>query len=144
MVTPTSFRKSQEQSARAPLSRRGLLSLIVTVATVWGLSQAWSAWHSAAQASTIKAMAAGSNIVMYTTSTCPYCARARDWLATHEVGYRDCNVDVDEQCMAQYTAKGQPGVPLMNVNDHWQLGFDPQWLAEALQSTGPQASKSQP
>jgi glutaredoxin len=145
MVTPASLRQSQEPTAaRPPVSRRGLLGLVVTVAVVWGLSQGWAHWQGSALANSIKGLAKEGNVVMYTTSSCPYCAKARDWLATHGIAYRDCNVDVEAQCQADYVAKGQPGVPLMRVNDRWQLGFDPQWVALALESSNTSPSKSQP
>jgi glutaredoxin len=145
MVTPTTLRKSQEPAPiRMPLSRRGLLGLVVTVAVVWGLSQAWASWRNASLATAVKVMANASNVIMYTTSACPYCARAREWLAANGVSYHDCNVDLDQQCLAQYESKGQPGVPLMKVNGHWQLGFDPQWLALALESASAQPLKAQP
>ena len=82
----------------------------------------------------VKALAEPGQITMYTTLTCPYCAQAKVWLNGHGVPWRECNIDRDAACRATYESQGGPGVPLLNVNGHWQLGFDPQWLAKALQA----------
>jgi glutaredoxin len=133
MVTPASLK---DQPAGKPSTvKRQVLSALGVVLLVWGLSQGWQMWQSKSLAQTIKHQAQGQDIVMYTTASCPYCARARQWLASHQIAFRECNVDEDQQCAATYASQGSPGVPLMHVRGRWQLGFEPQWLAQALERT---------
>ena len=109
----------------------GLAALLVLVA---GGMQGWTWWRQERQAEAVRVVAQPGQITMYTTNTCPYCAQARVWLNGHDVPWRECNIDQDAACRANFEAQGAPGVPLLHVNGHWQLGFDAQWLALALQT----------
>jgi len=146
-MSPTEPAQPPEQ----PIAKRSnWLSLVIMMVVVLGGSQAWTWWQSHQVARLVNAHVQPGDIVLYTTNTCPYCAQARDWLATHQVPWRDCNVDRDATCLATFEAQGAPGVPLVNVRGHWRLGFDPSWLGQALQvppapgksQQGPQASPS--
>lgn len=144
MVTPTDLRSTAPQSQiRTALKRQDLWGLAVLIAVVWGSSQAWSTWKTASLSAQLKGKAHGGDILMITTSTCPYCAAAKAWMDAHDVVYRDCNVEADTACDALYAARGSPGVPLMRVKDRWQLGFDPQWLV-AMLAEARHPSKAQP
>lgn len=103
--------------------------VLVSLAVSNGLS--W--WAQERSASTVKHHAKPGDIVMYSTTTCPYCAKTRDWLDKHQVPWRECNVDLDKTCLAIYDAQGSPGTPLMFVKGRWHLGFDAEWLGQALQ-----------
>ena len=82
-----------------------------------------------------------ADITMFTTDTCPYCEQARQWLNHHQATWQECNIDQSQACQRLFQARGSPGVPLLHVNGLWRLGFDPVWLAEALQSS-PKTDKS--
>lgn len=120
--------------ARPPSRVRSLMGLVLFVAVFWGLSQAWSAWKGKELAASLLGKVQAGDITLYTTSSCPYCERARRWLDQHRISYRECNVELEAACKSQYEAKGAPGVPLVNVRDQWRLGFDAQWLATALEA----------
>lgn len=147
MVPPSDLREPPGKPQDAAAHRnRGIKGLIVLMLVVWGVNQAWSAWKDHAVTKSLEGKAQADDILMLTTSTCPYCAAARRWMDKHEVSYRECDVETDAACRAQYESKGSPGVPLLKVKGRWQLGFDPQWLvlalnnpSEASPSTGSQA-----
>ncbi|MDQ5926397.1 MAG: hypothetical protein QG554_1339 [Pseudomonadota bacterium] len=123
-------------------TRASWVGLAVVLLLVLGGTQAWSWWRQERQAAVVKSIAQPGQITMYTTNTCPYCAKARVWLDGHGVPWRECNVDQDAGCLATFQAQGAPGVPLLNVQGHWQLGIDPERLTRALQAEPRQPSPS--
>lgn len=129
------------QPASAP-ARSSLWGLAVVLLLVFGAMQAWTWWRHERQGETVKALAQPGQITMYTTTTCPYCAKAKVWLNGHGIPWRECNIDLHANCRMAFEAQGAPGVPLLHVRGHWQLGFDPRWLTRVLQTEGPQPSPS--
>jgi glutaredoxin len=113
-------------------NRASWVSLIVILAAVLGTSHAWSWWQEARAVRTLQAQAHRGSITLYTTSDCPYCARARAWLNAHGIPWAECNVELDQACKQTYESHGAPGVPLVRANGQWRLGFDPVWVSEAL------------
>ncbi|MFT3857063.1 MAG: glutaredoxin family protein [Aquabacterium sp.] len=111
---------------------------------VLGGHQAWNWWRDERSAALIQQHAGQAEITLYTTSTCPYCARARAWLEAHGIAWRECNVETDAACMARYEAQGAPGVPLVHVAGRWHLGFDPAWLGQVLSASPAGASVAAP
>lgn len=107
------------------------LAGIVAVSLSVSNGLAW--WARERAAGTVQQHAQAGDIVMYSSTTCPYCAKARDWLDRHGVPWRECNVDLDKACLATYDAQGSPGTPLMWIKGRWQLGFDAEKLGQALQ-----------
>jgi len=130
--------------ARHDGSRGTWWSLLLILLLVLGGNQAWTWWRDQHAANLVKQHATTGSITMFTTSSCPYCARARAWLTQHEIAWLECNVDTSLSCKAQFDAQGAPGVPLMLVNGHWHLGFDPAWLAQALQHPAKHQTPSSP
>ena len=138
---------TQNEPARKTTS---LWSLAVLIAVVFGTTEAWRLWQDHRQADELKLILSqqavqAQEVVMYATSSCPYCAHARAWLKNNRVPFTECNVEQSATCSAQYESQGSPGVPLMKVRNQWRLGFDPAWLTLALQTTQadkPKAAKS--
>jgi glutaredoxin len=113
-------------------SLRGLLGLVVLAAGLLGLSQLAGLWHARALGQRV-AQAAPGDIVMYTTTDCPYCAQARRWFGEHGVVYSECNTSVDAGCRAAFDRLAAPGVPTLVVKGQRQVGFQPERVAQALQ-----------
>lgn len=111
---------------------RSLLGLVALVAVAWGGSQGLNRWQDERAASAIRELSQRVDITLYTTSTCPYCAKATAWLKRHEVRWRECNVETNAACQSTYELQGSPGVPLVQAGSRWHLGFHAPWLAEAL------------
>lgn len=114
---------------------RAWLSLVVLLAVVWGGHQLWSWWRGERMVEQVQHQARDGDIVMFTTDSCPYCARASRWLDANQVPWTECNIDHNAQCLTLFQARGAPGVPLMHVKGQWRLGFDPVWVAQALERT---------
>lgn len=122
-----------------PSSARTLWSLVAVVGLVWALSQALHWWQSQKQATEVARVlqqhpVEAEEVVMYTTSTCPYCAQARQWLQANRVPFVECNIEHSARCLGEFERQGAPGVPLMQVRSQRRIGFDPEWLVLALQT----------
>lgn len=117
---------------RSPPRKASWRSLLVIVAVVWGSSQAWSWWRQTQATQTVQAQARAGDILMLTTTDCPYCAKARAWFKQHAVPWQECNIEQHDACRRLFDAQGAPGVPLLNVRGQWRLGFDADWMATTL------------
>ena len=74
------------------------------------------------------------NVVVYSTPTCPYCKRAKDYLSRRGVSYIDINVAQDREKAKEMIQKsGQMGVPVITIDDEIVVGFN-QVLLEKLLS----------
>ena len=118
----------------APPSRRSIWVLIALMGMATASSQALHWWQGERAARIVRQHARPGDITLYTTSSCGYCAQARAWLATNQIPWRECQIEQDSRCQRTFTAQGAPGVPLMNVKGQWHLGFDADWLGQALQA----------
>lgn len=80
----------------------------------------------------IAAAAGAGDIVMFTTTDCPYCAQARDWLQRHRVAHAECPTDTRADCAERFAALGGRGVPTLQVRGQVQMGFSVPRVAAAL------------
>ncbi len=72
-------------------------------------------------------------VIVYTTSTCPYCDMAKQYLASRGVAYTERNVEQDAAAAAEMVRlSGQQGVPVIRIGDEIIVGFDRPRLDEAL------------
>ncbi|WKB54240.1 glutaredoxin family protein [Eleftheria terrae] len=116
-----------------PRRLRSLLGLLLTAwAVLWAVQLAQNGADREA-ASVLAEQARPGDIVMYTTSDCPYCAKARAWLQAHEVSHTECNIERSPACRQAFEALRSAGVPTLVVKGRRQVGFDPQRLARAFE-----------
>jgi len=76
-------------------------------------------------------------IKVYSTSTCPYCTMAKDFLKDNNVEFADIDVSEDATARDHMVEKsGQMGVPVIEITDgedeHFVVGFDKEKLKELL------------
>ena len=61
---------------------------------------------------------ADKKIVIYSTPTCPYCKRAKEYLSRKDIPYIDINVAQDrEKAKEMIDKSGQMGVPVITIDD---------------------------
>lgn len=71
--------------------------------------------------------------VVYTTPTCPYCKRAKDYLTQKGIDYIEYNVALDRDKAREMIQKsGQMGVPVIVIGDEVVVGFNQTKLDELL------------
>jgi glutaredoxin-like YruB-family protein len=72
-------------------------------------------------------------VVVYSTSTCHYCAKAKDYLSQKRISFVEHNVVDDKNAIKEMMKKsGQMGVPVMLVDDEVIVGFDQAKLDKLL------------
>jgi len=74
-----------------------------------------------------------NNVKVYTTNTCPWCVKAKEFLKDNNVKFQDINVGEDEKSRNEMFEKsGQFGVPVIEVNGTIIVGYDKEALKKAL------------
>jgi glutaredoxin-like YruB-family protein len=69
-------------------------------------------------------------VTVYSTPTCPWCDRAKDYLRSNNVPFEDKDVASDyEAAMEMIRRSGQQGVPVIATEDEVVVGFDQVRLA---------------
>lgn len=74
-----------------------------------------------------------ADVIIYTTSACPFCSAAKEYLGRKGVEYTEINVSVEKERsrdMLQLNPKGS--VPTMVVRGRVVVGFVPQLIDDAL------------
>jgi len=75
-------------------------------------------------------------VEIFTTSTCHYCLKAKDFFKKHNVRYTEHNVLQDRTAAREMVEKtGQQGVPVVVIDNDWDdfvLGFDESKLKKKL------------
>ena len=72
-------------------------------------------------------------VKIYTTSSCPYCHTAKDFLAQNKIPFEDVNVEENREAAQEMVEKsGQTGVPVIDVDGQIIIGFDKDALKRAL------------
>ena len=76
---------------------------------------------------------ADKKVVIYSTPTCPYCKRAKDYLSQKGIPYVDRNVAQDRDAAKEMIEKsGQMSVPVIIVDNEIVVGFDQALLDKLL------------
>jgi len=73
------------------------------------------------------------NVKVYSTPTCPYCIRAKQYLKDKGVDFEDINVGADQEKAKEMVSKsGQMGVPVLDIEGEIVIGFDKTKIDSAL------------
>jgi len=72
-------------------------------------------------------------VIIYSTTTCPYCVYAKDYFKNKGVAFEDKNVSIDRAAGQEMIAKsGQMGVPVIDIDGKIIVGFQPNVFEELL------------
>ena len=72
-------------------------------------------------------------VKVYTTSTCPWCVKTKEFLKANNVKYQEINVSADEKARNQMFEKsGQFGVPVTEISGTIIVGYDKEAIKKAL------------
>ncbi len=76
---------------------------------------------------------ADKKVVIYSTPTCPYCKRAKEYLSRKGISYTDIDVAQDKEKAKEMTQKsGQMSVPVIIIDDKIVVGFNQVQLDKLL------------
>ncbi len=74
-----------------------------------------------------------AKVKVYSTPTCPWCHRAKDFLKEKGVEFEDINVAEDADAAQQMVEKsGQRGVPVIEIGGKMIVGFDQEAIEKEL------------
>ncbi len=72
-------------------------------------------------------------VTIFTTPTCVYCTRAKEFFKKNNIAYQERDVAADQKARQDMiTRSGQMGVPVIDVDGKLIIGFDQTRLKEAL------------
>ncbi|MDP2905240.1 MAG: glutaredoxin family protein [Candidatus Omnitrophota bacterium] len=72
-------------------------------------------------------------VKIYSTPTCPWCIRTKQFLKDHNIAFTDIDVSDDEKAAEEMVDKsGQMGVPVLDIGGKIIVGFDEEEIKQAL------------
>jgi len=72
-------------------------------------------------------------VKVYSSPTCPWCKRVKEFLKMPGVAFEDIDVVSDKDARQEMVAKtGQMGVPVIEVDGDYVIGYDEGKLKEKL------------
>ncbi|EES48554.1 glutaredoxin family protein [Clostridium botulinum] len=72
-------------------------------------------------------------VKIYTTDSCPWCVKVKNYLKSKSVDFEELNVQEDMVAREDMVKKSkQMGVPVLDINDKIIIGFDKPSIDEAL------------
>ena len=73
------------------------------------------------------------SVKIYTTSTCPWCMKTKEFFKENNVKYNEFNVSLDEKARNEMFEKsGQFGVPVTDIHGTIIVGYDKAALKKLL------------
>jgi len=64
-------------------------------------------------------------VKVYSTPTCPYCIRLKEYLKQHGVIFENIDVSLDQKGLQEMIdVSGQMGVPVVKIDSEIIVGFD--------------------
>lgn len=72
-------------------------------------------------------------IKVYSTPTCPWCLKAKEYLKEKKIDFEDIDISKNKEAMNEMTEKsGQIGVPVLDINGGIIVGFNKEAIEKAL------------
>jgi len=72
-------------------------------------------------------------VKVYSTNTCPWCVKAKDFLKSHKVIFEEINVGENQEAAQEMIEKtGQMGVPVIEIDGKIVIGFNEAKLKQLL------------
>ena len=73
------------------------------------------------------------SVKVYSTPSCPYCIKAKQYLDESGVEYENIDVATDQEKAQEMMSKsGQMGVPVIDIEGEIIVGFDKNKISQAL------------
>ena len=73
------------------------------------------------------------NVMVYSTPTCPWCIRTKQFLKENNVPFMDFDVSSNSEKAEEMTQKsGQMGVPVLDIEGTIIVGFDKEKIKQSL------------
>ena len=74
-----------------------------------------------------------SKVVLFSTSTCSWCRRAKLYFRESRVPFKEINLERNPEAARDIFRKtGQTGVPVIKIGNRWIVGFDKERIEKEL------------
>ncbi len=74
-----------------------------------------------------------NEVLVYSTPTCPYCIRLKQFLTDNNIRFTNFDVSSDQAKAEEMVQKsGQMGVPVLDIDGEIIVGFDKDRVSKAL------------
>ena len=74
-----------------------------------------------------------ANVKIYSTPTCPYCIRTKQFLKENSIDFEDIDVSSNQVAADEMIKKsGQMGVPVLDIDGQIITGFDKETISKTL------------
>jgi glutaredoxin 3 len=74
-----------------------------------------------------------SKVLLFSTSTCSWCRRAKRYFKEQGVPFKEINVERDQDAARDIVRKtGQTSVPVIKIGSKWIVGFDKERIDREL------------
>ena len=74
-----------------------------------------------------------SKVLLFSTSTCSWCRRAKRYFKDRGVPFKEINIERDPEAARDIVRKtGQAGVPVIKIGSKWIVGFDRERIEKEL------------
>ncbi len=72
-------------------------------------------------------------VIVYSTPTCPFCVRVKQFLKDNNIQFEDVNVATDHKRAEEMVQRsGQMGVPVLDIDGEIVIGFNKNRISELL------------
>ncbi|MCF7873360.1 MAG: glutathione S-transferase N-terminal domain-containing protein [Candidatus Omnitrophica bacterium] len=72
-------------------------------------------------------------VLVYSTATCPYCQKLKEYLKKNNLNFTNYDVSSDQEKLEEMKEKsGQMGVPVIDIDGEIIKGFDQERLNQVL------------
>ena len=102
------------------------IALLLTLLAVYQHWDRLQGWFAPAPAS------GKTEVVLYATLWCGYCAKTRALLAEEGIAYREVDIEKSASGQAEFKALGGRGVPLLDVRGEIIHGYNPRAMRAAF------------
>ncbi len=73
------------------------------------------------------------SVKIYSTSTCPYCTMAKDFLTKNNIPFESIDIGANPEAGKEMIEKsGQMGVPVLDIDGQIIVGFEKEAVVKAL------------
>ncbi|MFQ6010484.1 MAG: glutaredoxin family protein [Candidatus Aenigmatarchaeota archaeon] len=77
---------------------------------------------------------AKKKVKIYTTTWCPYCVAAKEFLKQKKIEFKEINIEKDPAAAKKMVKiSGQTGVPVIQIDKKVIVGFDVEKIKKALE-----------
>ncbi|MFH1996971.1 MAG: glutaredoxin domain-containing protein [Candidatus Omnitrophota bacterium] len=73
------------------------------------------------------------SVKVYSTAACPYCIKTKQYLKDNNIAFENIDVSTDQEKMKEMVDRsGQMGVPVLDIDGSFIVGFDKGAINKAL------------